>query len=439
MNQLLRRGLTIQTMTNMPCTVEHFLGGGGQGEVYRANLGGQVMALKWYFPGHATAEQQAALEALIRIGPPTDRFLWPLALATHPGTPGFGYLMPIREDRYKSINDLMKRRIDPPFRALATAGLELAHSFLQLHARGMCYRDISFGNVFFDAASGAILICDNDNVAFDVTARGAVLGTPRFMAPEIVRGEALPSTSTDLFSLAVLLFYVFVVHHPLEGKKEAAIRCFDLPAMARIYGSEPVFIFDPLDESNRPVPGYQDNALTFWPIYPPFLRELFTRAFTAGLRDPQHGRVRESEWRQAMVRLRDAIFYCAKCGAENFHDVDVLRPTPGKPALCWQCRRGLRLPLRMGSGKNIMMLNHDTLVYPHHVDPDKKYDFSKPLAAVTRHPSRRDVWGLKNLGIYKWVSTTASGQVIDVEPGRSVALAVGTRINFGNGEGEIRS
>jgi DNA-binding helix-hairpin-helix protein with protein kinase domain len=438
MNQLLQRGLTVHTLSTMPCTVEQFLGGGGQGEVYRANLDGQHMALKWYFAAQATAEQQAALEALIRIGPPTDKFLWPLALTTNPGLPGFGYLMPLREERYKSINDLMKRRIDPSFRALATAGLELAHSFLQLHAKGMCYRDISFGNVFFDPASGAILICDNDNVAFDGAGRGAVLGTPRFMAPEIVRGEALPSTSTDLFSLVVLLFYVFVVHHPLEGKKEAAIRCFDLPAMTKIYGTEPVFIFDPQDDSNRPVPGYQDNALAFWPIYPTFVRELFTRAFTAGLRDPQQGRVRESEWRQAMVRLRDAIFYCGSCGAENFYDVDALQQTAGRPVACWQCRQELRLPFRMRIGKNILMLNHDTQVFAHHVDQHRMYDFSQPIAAVTQHPSKPGLWGLKNLGADKWVSTTANGQVVDVEPQRSVSLAVGTRIHFGSGEGEVR-
>ena len=42
------------------------------------------------------------------------------------------------------------------------------------------------------------------------------------MAPEIVRGQAKASTETDLFSLAVLLFYMLFMHHPLEGAREAA-------------------------------------------------------------------------------------------------------------------------------------------------------------------------------------------------------------------------
>jgi hypothetical protein len=60
----------------------------------------------------------------------------------------------------------------------------------------------------------------------------------------------VPSTQTDLFSLAVLLFYMFVMHHPLEGRKELAIKCLDLPAMKKLYGTEPLFIFDPSDDSN---------------------------------------------------------------------------------------------------------------------------------------------------------------------------------------------
>ena len=91
--------------------------------------------------------------------------------------------------------------------------------------------------------------------------------------------------------------------------------------MKKLYGTEPLFIFDPADDSNAPDPQYQRNALAFWNVYPGFLRDVFTRAFTDGIADPQHGRVRESNWRAVMVRLRDSIVYCTHCNAENFHDV----------------------------------------------------------------------------------------------------------------------
>ena len=410
------------------CAVEQLLGGGGQGEVYRARLGKDAVALKWYFPAQATPAQRAALAELIDKRAPTAKFLWPLDLATAPRVRGFGYVMPLREPRYKGIVDLMKRRIEPTFRALATAGLDLAHSFLQLHSRGMCYRDISFGNVFFDPQSGDVLIGDNDNVTIDGAGRGGVLGTPRFMAPEVVRGEALPSTQTDLWSLAVLLFYMLMVHHPLEGKREAAIHALDLAAMNQLYGAHPVFIYDPRDASNRPVRGLHDNAIIFWKLYPQFLRDLFTRAFVVGLRDPQQ-RVRESEWRAALARLRDAIVVCAYCGAENFYDADALKAN-GKLAPCWSCQRDLVLPPRIRLGRQIVMLNADGQLFPHHVDEQQMYNFSAPVAAVSGV-------SLKNLSQAKWVATT-NGKTQDVKPGQSVALANGIKIQFGKAEGEVR-
>jgi len=434
MDQILKPGQKVRTATTRgDCVVENFLGSGGQGEVYRALLADKPVALKWYYPASATPDQQKALETLIKMGTPSDRFLWPIELATSTASAGFGYVMPLRDRRFRGIVDLMKRRIEPGFRALATAGLELSHSYLQLHTKGLCYRDISFGNVFFDPDTGEILICDNDNVAVDNQSRSAVYGTPRFMAPEIVRGEGTPSTQTDLFSLAVLLFYMFVMHHPLEGKKELAIKCLDLPAMKKLYGTEPLFIFDPADDSNAPDPQSQRNALAFWPLYPRFLRDLFTKAFTDGIRDPQHGRVRESNWRSAMVRLRDSIIYCTHCNAENFHDAHEDNER------CWSCHRQLRLPPRVRIGKNFVMLNHDTLLFAHHVDEEKKYDFTQPVAAVTKHPVDPEIWGLKNISTQTWSATNQKGEVKDVSPGRSVTLALGTRINFGHTEGEIWS
>ncbi len=438
MYQILKAGQAVKTVsTAMPCTVESFLGGGGQGEVYAARLGRQLFALKWYFPATATSDQRQNLETLIRRGPPNDRFLWPIDLAIDPGTSGFGYLMPLRDTRYKSIVDLMRRRVEPSFRALATAGLELSHSFLQLHAKGLCYRDISFGNVFFDPGSGHILICDNDNVVVDGDSKTSVLGTPRFMAPEVVRSEALPSTSTDLFSLSVLLFYMFMMHHPLEGKRESEIKCLDLPAMTKLYGTDPVFIFDPNDDSNRPVPGQHDNALAFWAIYPPDLRSLFVRAFTTGVQEAKNGRVRESEWRAAMVRLRDSIFYCGHCGAENFFSVDAQDLARRAGSFCWSCNIRLQPPPHIRINKAIVLLNHDTQLFGHHVDAQYQYDFSQPIATVSRHPSDPTIWGLRNVSATNWVVTMPDGTVSDVPTGRNFTLTVGARINLGRVEGEI--
>jgi serine/threonine protein kinase len=439
MDEILKTGQTVQCLpSGMPCTIGELLGAGGQGEVYKAELGGEAVAVKWFFPAMATSEQRASMELLIRKGAPSEHFLYPMEITVADGVAGFGYVMPLRLKRFKNIVDLMKRKIEPTFRALATAGLNLSHNYLLLHSQGLCYRDISFGNAFFDPDTGDVLIADNDNVSVDGAAVLGVLGTPRFMAPEIVRGAAMPSTNTDLYSLSVLIFYMLMVAHPLEGAKESAIKALDLPAMTKLYGTDATFIYDPNDDSNRPVPGIHDNALAFWRIYPQFLRDIFIQAFTVGLKDPANGRVRESEWRNEMIRLRDAIFYCANCAMENFYDSIALKASGGNAGLCWACAAQLKLPPRIRIGKSVVMLNYNTELFPHHIDDGRMFDFSTPVAAVATHPANPNLWGLKNVSKDKWVMTSADGAVKDVVPGRSVTLSVGTKIQFGKIAGEIK-
>jgi len=436
MGQLLEKGHRLSTKcSSNTCEIIQFLGGGGQGEVYKAKLANREVAIKWYFPGYLEhdTDLRERIEKLIKSGAPNNRFLWPedLVLSTEDDT-SFGYVMELRERRFKSLTDLMKRKIEPELHVLTTVGFELAFNFLQLHTMGFCYRDISFGNVFFDPSNGEVRICDNDNVDVNGT-DGAIEGTPRFMAPEIVRGEATATTSTDLFSLSVLLFYLFMSSHPLEGLHESSIHSFDLPAQKQLYGLRPVFIYDPEDTSNRPDPNVHRNAIDSWPIYPSFLRELFIRAFTEGLRNPD-SRIRESEWRSAMARLRDCIYYCSNCGEENFCDFE----TKSSNAICWSCGKNTRTPMYLQLGRHQISITRDTKIFPHHADKDSLYDFSNPVAEVSRHPTDPDRWGIKNLTQIKWTASAAGGKTLEVEPGRSIGIVPGTVINFGKTDGEIK-
>lgn len=439
MHQLLQLHQIVHSISSgNPCQVEKFLGAGGQGEVYQAKVGNQTVALKWYFPHYLATDPNIKnrLQKAITVGKPNDRFLWPIELVGASDSQSFGYIMPIRPSNYVGVIKLMSGKINPGFSELVKACYQLADSFLMLHSKGLCYRDISFGNVFFDPTTGDVLICDNDNVIENGSREGGILGTPRFMAPEVVRGEALPSTNTDLFSLAVLLFYILTIHHPLEGAKEQAIRCLDAVAMNKLYGHEPIFIYDPQNTANRRVPGVQDNAIVFWGVYPTFIKELFTRTFTDGIRDPQNGRVRESEWKKAFTKLRDSLIFCGSCSAENFYDPDTYKASGGQAPKCWSCGKDISLPPRIRIDKNVVMLNHNTKLYPHHVGTD--YDFSQPVAEIAQHPTNPSIWGLKNLTNKSWNITTADGTSKVVESGRSVPLAVGTKVNFGRLEGEIR-
>jgi serine/threonine protein kinase len=440
MQQLLRSGQIVDTVAGQTsCTIKQYLGGGTQGEVYVADLVGSDVAVKWYFPNYLRIDKNLRhrLEMAMKHGAPSDKFLWPLDIVTTDQGPSFGYVMRLREPRFRSLIDLMRGVLDPRFRALATAGFELADSYFRLHSAGLCYRDINFGNVAFDPTDGDIRVCDNDNVGVS-DEPASIGGTLRFMAPEIVRGEALPNTQTDLYSLAVLLFHMFMLHHPLEGRREYDIHALDGPAMKSLYGDEPIFIFDPNDTRNAPVSGYHDTVLTYWPLYPKFLQDLFVRAFTNGLHDPQGGRVVEGEWRMAMVRLRDSIMYCGSCDAENFYDLAAKQTRIQTRGSCWRCHKAVRVPPRMRIKQNIVMLNRDSKLYAHHVDDTRKFNFSNAIAAIAQNPQNPEIWGLTNLSESPWVVTLSDASVRHIEPGRSITLTRGLKINFGKVEGEIR-
>lgn len=412
-------------------TIEARLASGGQGDVYAVAMGGRPYALKWYRPELIRRDPglRERLKRLARKDPPSPRFLWPVDLVIQPGAAElFGYLMPLREDRFHDFDEVIAGSIRPNLRAVVTAGLGTVEEYRALHAGGWCYMDINFGNVALDPDTGEVRICDNDNADVNNAPAYVFTGTPGFMAPEIVQRIARPTVATDLWSLAVLLFWSLVRCHPLLGRREFECPIMDAKAEDRLFGSEARFIFDPSDRSNEPVAGYHDNALLLWPVYPTLLRDLFTRAFTDGIRDPRHGRVLESEWRSALAQLRDHIRHCPDCGTENFHDPD--RSGPGK---CWAPACGKRLdePLKLSIGDFTVVADHGATIFPHHVHARRRFDFSTPLAEVVRHPARNDLIGLRNLGEEPLAARQADGRERVVEPGRILELVRGVEVELG--------
>lgn len=451
MISLLQPGQTLRCVSSgIECRVEKRHGGGGQGEVYRVAIGRERHALKWYNDTMLAADPllRGRLEAAIRLRAPSQRFLWPFELVTLPDGGRLGYLMPERSESYRSLHELVAGTGDwPSFRVLATVAFNLADAFLQLHSKGLSYQDVSAGNVFFDPGSGEIQISDNDNV--DVDGRPSVMGgTREYQAPELVEQTAGPSRATDLHALAVLLFRVLLVDHPLVGKRDLRIRnAASREATRLLFGRDALFVFDPDDRSNEPVPERHAALLVLWPAIPHHVRELFTRAFTTGLRDPAHGRVQEGEWRRAIVQLRDAIMHCPRCGYENFYD-------PRRVALreatfaCWnpECRAELaagapRIGLRASAAprgaaseppQSVVVLAPGTRLYPHHL-LGRDYDFGTALAEVTGEPL-----ALRNLSDGAWTAVGAAERRETVAPGASVRLEARTRIQFGRAEGEVK-
>lgn len=148
MDGQLKTGTFLTAESSNKYKVISLLGGSGQGEVYDVECGGKHYALKWYFKHMATKSQKEILDNLITRGAPDASFLWPLDLIFKGYGESFGYIMPLRPKKFKSIVDMMKRRAEPSFQTLCKAAYNLTSSYQKLHAMGYSYRDISFGNMF---------------------------------------------------------------------------------------------------------------------------------------------------------------------------------------------------------------------------------------------------------------------------------------------------
>ncbi|HZQ91581.1 MAG TPA: serine/threonine-protein kinase [Terriglobales bacterium] len=97
------------------------------------------------------------------------------------------------------------------------AGLDYAH------ARGIVHRDIKPANIMI-TAEGVVKIMDFGiaKTGSGMTSAGQVLGTPSYMSPEQVRGQALDGRS-DLFSLGVVLYESVTGKKPFVGESITAI------------------------------------------------------------------------------------------------------------------------------------------------------------------------------------------------------------------------
>ncbi|MFN7899489.1 MAG: protein kinase domain-containing protein [Synechococcaceae cyanobacterium] len=413
------------TALSSPLEVVRLLGAGGQGEVHEVRLAGESHALKWYYPSVVRRDPGLAqrLADSIRASAPSRHFLWPIALVEPEpacrrslglGDTGFGYLMPMRSAQAVPATEHYAGRLSLGLRQLLRACFHLSEAFQSLHSKGLCYKDISLGNVFLLPASGEVLICDNDNVEVNGLNRGLALGTPGFMAPEVLLGQSKPSSASDLFSLAVLMFALLTRSDPLKGRLELQIRCLDMAARRRLYAEDPVFVFDPENPRNRPDPILHQAALRTWPIYPLELQQLFQRTFGAGLRHPER-RVLCGEWLQVLAATLDCQLLCPHCGQEVFGDCAAGRR-------CWDCGGPIPASPRLRIGDRSVLVQPGNELHRPHFDRLRIESLEAPLARVEHHPRQPDLLGLLNLSDQVWVAQLDDGLRVPLPPGQRGSL-----------------
>ena len=128
----------------------------------------------------------------------------------------------------------------------------------------------------------------------------------------------------------------------------------------------------------------------------------------------------ENEWRKEMCALRDAIFHCPHCGAENFFDLELLRQ---KKTLdpCWGCRSALGNPPRMrvgaAYGSQLVMLSPGAQLFAHHLEGDT-YNFGESAGRGRRRPAGAEEISLRE----PWTSRSQNGSMTEVNANEVLPL-----------------
>lgn len=199
--------------------IQRVLGRGGLGAVYEAV--------------HLISQRSDAMKVLlpeqIGVSDMAERFrreIQLLAALSHPNISGLHNAFHF-EDQIVMIMELvhgedlrtLSRRVRIEIPVLMGYGVQVLTALGYAHARGVVHRDIKPANIMV-TPEGVVKVLDFgiavSSRSDDLTAVGAMIGSPTHMSPEQIRGEKATPQS-DIYSVGVTLYELIAGEPPLGG------------------------------------------------------------------------------------------------------------------------------------------------------------------------------------------------------------------------------
>jgi serine/threonine protein kinase len=304
-------GISVLSESGKKYMLKGIIGNGSQGVVYEDES--EKYVIKFYYPTDSELLDSELLErvSFIKDIEVPKNFVAILDIIS---SPYVGYVMEKVTD-HKPLNHYLIPDKHKEFiewynegfglRERILIGYIIAKAFSELERNNYSYCDISGNNILVNTTKNAsIKLIDVDNIYVAGRGNAAILGTPRYIAPEVVSRQKNPDVLSDNYSLAVILFEMLRVGHPyisddvLDGTPE-----MEDEALA---GKYPYVIEE---NSTNMLP--EDLVLT------DKLKELFRKCFVDG----QKNRIRRPsayEFEKALLEASNSVIKCPSCGAWHY-------------------------------------------------------------------------------------------------------------------------
>ncbi|MEO8703817.1 MAG: protein kinase [Kofleriaceae bacterium] len=208
--------------------VQRLLGKGGMGAVYLADdeVLGELVALKIISSAFAS-DEQGMIARFRREAASARKVSSPSVIRIHDlgeARPGLLYLS-MEYFAGRTLAEVITQRGIVPLKDVQDILSQIASGLESAHAAGVIHRDLKPSNILV-GERGAVKIIDfglaTTGMAEGLTATGAILGTPHYMAPEQMRGKGIDAR-TDIYALGALAYHLVCGRPPFSGDNAIAI------------------------------------------------------------------------------------------------------------------------------------------------------------------------------------------------------------------------
>ncbi|MDR2533889.1 MAG: kinase [Tannerellaceae bacterium] len=332
--------------------------------------------------------------------------------------------------------------------------IRISRAVRRLHAAGLAHSDLSYKNVLVDPTEGKAAVIDLDGLVVPGKYPPEVMGTPDFIAPEVIATQRLdlhdparklPSIATDRHALATLTYMYLLYRHPLRGRKVHDDKDAQTDEELSM-GSGALFIEHPSDASNRvrlaslqpsQLPQSDPDKIPYT-VCGPYLKKLFDRALIDNLHNPSQ-RPTAGEWEEALLKTVDLMQPCSNpsCWHKWFVFDNSVRP---RCPFCGTEYKGVLPVINLYSSRRAgsftpddyrLMAYNNQYLYPWHANrnlaPNEKLtgEQKKPVGYFVFHQNK---WLLVNQRLRDLEDKTERkqipiGQAVELTDGKQILLS----------------